>query len=210
MYERMIAVTNRHLCIGGTERFLEQLDCVAALHPRAIVLREKDLTEDEYIRLAKDVISICRAHGTKLFLHNFVGAAAALDYPYIHLPLSVLRAHNAPSGSSALSRFQLKETGTSVHSPEDAREAVRLGAGYLFAGNIYETDCKKGLPGRGLAFLRQVCSESPVPVYGIGGVTPERLPALIEAGAAGGCMMSGFMKLPPAPSCPEEAPRPSW
>lgn len=203
MYEQMIAVTNRHLCAGGTERFLEQISYVASLHPRAIVLREKDLTEDEYTRLAKDVISICRSHGTMLFLHNFTGAAAALDYPYIHLPLAVLREYAASSG------FKLKETGTSVHSLADAREAVRLGAGYLFAGNIYETDCKKGLPGRGLDFLRQVCSGCPVPVYGIGGVTPERLPELIKAGAAGGCMMSGFMKLPPAPSCPPPADCPS-
>jgi len=31
-------------------------------------------------------------------------------------------------------------------------------------------------------------------VYGIGGVTPERMPQILETGAAGGCMMSGFMK----------------
>ena len=65
--------------------------------------------------------------------------------------------------------------GTSIHSVEEVKEAVRLGADYLFAGNIYETDCKKGLPGRGLDFLRQVCMESSVPVYAIGGV--RRTPA---------------------------------
>ena len=85
--------------------------------------------------------------------------------------------------------------GTSIHSLEEVKEAVRLGADYLFAGNIYETDCKKGLPGRGLDFLSQVCMESSVPVYAIGGVNEERLPEILSTGAAGGCMMSGFMKL---------------
>mgnify|MGYP000712528058 FL=1 len=85
--------------------------------------------------------------------------------------------------------------GTSVHSVNEVKEALELGADYLFAGNIYETDCKKGLPGRGLDFLSQVCMESSVPVYAIGGVNEERLPEILSTGAAGGCMMSGFMKL---------------
>jgi len=37
--------------------------------------------------------------------------------------------------------------------------------------------------------------ESSVPVYAIGGVNEERLPEILSTGAAGGCMMSGFMKL---------------
>ena len=83
---------------------------------------------------------------------------------------------------------------------EIAREAAEkaaesLGADYLFAGNIFETDCKKGLPGRGLEFLERVCKEVTIPVYAIGGITKEKMPRILETGAAGGCMMSGFMQL---------------
>ena len=70
-----------------------------------------------------------------------------------------------------------------------------LGADYVFAGNIYETECKAGLAGRGLAFLKEVCDNTCLPVYAIGGMTPDRLPDVLEAGAKGACMMSGFMKL---------------
>ena len=49
--------------------------------------------------------------------------------------------------------------------------------------------------GSGTGFVREICRACPVPVYAIGGITPERLPEVMEAGAAGGCMMSGFMKL---------------
>jgi len=72
---------------------------------------------------------------------------------------------------------------------------MQCGATYVFAGNIYKTDCKIGLPGRGLDFLAQVCSVSTIPVYAIGGVTPEKMPELLMAGASGGCMMFGFMKM---------------
>ncbi len=60
--------------------------------------------------------------------------------------------------------------GTSIHSVSEAVEAEKLGASYLTAGHIYVTDCKKGLPPRGLPFLQHVCQAVQIPVYGIGGI----------------------------------------
>ena len=60
--------------------------------------------------------------------------------------------------------------GISIHSVEEAKEAEQLGASYLTAGHIYATDCKRGLPPRGLGFLKEVCREVSIPVYGIGGI----------------------------------------
>ena len=50
MYEKMIAVTNRHLVLENDTdgAYLKQLTYVASLHPKAMVLREKDLTEEKY------------------------------------------------------------------------------------------------------------------------------------------------------------------
>lgn len=42
-FDRLIAVTNRHLC---QRPFLEQLERVCRYQPKAVILREKDLTED--------------------------------------------------------------------------------------------------------------------------------------------------------------------
>ena len=49
-------------------------------------------------------------------------------------------------------------------------EAERLGAAYVTAGHIFTTDCKKGLPPRGLDFLKNVCDAVTIPVYGIVGI----------------------------------------
>lgn len=84
--------------------------------------------------------------------------------------------------------------GVSVHSPEEAKEAEALGADYVTAGHIFETDCKKGLKGRGLEFLRQVSQGVSIPVYAIGGISAENMESVREAGANGACIMSGFMK----------------
>jgi thiamine-phosphate pyrophosphorylase len=81
----------------------------------------------------------------------------------------------------------------SCHSLEEAKAA--RGADMIILGTIFETDCKKGLKGKGLDFLREVCAAVSVPVYAIGGITPHRLPEIKKAGAAGGCMMSYFMRI---------------
>ena len=87
--------------------------------------------------------------------------------------------------------------GTSVHSVEEAVEAEKLGASYISAGHIFSTDCKKGMPPRGLDFLKDVCRSVSIPVYAIGGIRIDKaqLQELLDCGAAGGCVMSGMMKL---------------
>lgn len=193
MYQNIIAITNRKLC--PQQDYLEQLSLIASLHPKAIVLREKDLSPESYLKLAKEAVSICQKYETPLILHNFADAAIKLSHPYIHMPLCALRDFYLKNGSKPGSVFKI--TGTSVHSVEDAKAACELGASYLFAGNIYETECKPGLSGRGLDFLREIVSSVNIPVYAIGGITPEKMPAVMKTGAAGACMMSGFMKMKP-------------
>ena len=87
-----------------------------------------------------------------------------------------------------------QEIGTSVHSASQLQEAVALGADYVTAGHIFTTDCKKGLPPRGLSFLHDICEQSPFPVYGIGGITEDNEEDVIRQGAAGVCIMSGCMR----------------
>ncbi|MGN1014459.1 MAG: thiamine phosphate synthase [Butyricicoccus sp.] len=184
MCKPLIAVTNRHLC----ERdFLTQLRRVCAFGVHSILLREKDLSESDYTALAKQAQQICRDTNTPLTIHGHPETARRLGISRLHLPLPQLRQLEDPQSWDWL--------GTSCHSIEQMQEAVKLGVTYLFLGNIFETDCKPGLPGKGLELLRAVCAQCPVPVFAIGGISLDNLPDVLEAGAAGGCMMSGLMRL---------------
>ena len=58
----LICITNRKLC---SNNFLDQIEMIASAHPKAIVLREKDLSEKEYEQLARQVMQICQKHGTQ-------------------------------------------------------------------------------------------------------------------------------------------------
>ena len=185
LFDTVIAVTNRRLC---DRPFTEQLERVCSHHPRALILREKDLSEHEYELLAGQVLEICRTHDVPCILHTYTEVARRLGCSRIHLPLPLFRTE-----ASSLGDFSL--VGTSVHSVEDAIEAEKLGASYLTAGHIYVTDCKKGLPPRGTGFLREVCLQVSVPVYAIGGIhlDENQMKEIIDSGAAGGCIMSGMM-----------------
>ena len=83
-YGQVVAVTNRSL----TERpFLEQIRRVCEMHPDALILREKDLTEEAYEELAGKVKKLCENTDTRLILHSFPDAAMHLGGTAIHMPL---------------------------------------------------------------------------------------------------------------------------
>lgn len=184
-YSKLIVITNRKLC---EDDYFTRLKKVTELHPHALILREKDLPAGEYAELARKMLSICEENQVSCFLHSYTEEAIKLGCRRIHLSVPALRERRG-----CLSFFE--EISVSCHSIEDMEEAVAAGASQILLGNIFETDCKKGLPGKGLAYLEKVCSLSPVPVYAIGGISPEKLPQVLAAGAAGGCMMSGFMRM---------------
>ncbi|MDD2552949.1 MAG: thiamine phosphate synthase [Desulfotomaculaceae bacterium] len=182
MFKRIV-ITNRNLC----ERpFLEQLERIIK-QVDMIVLREKDLPESEYGLLAREVLALGQAHRIPCVLHTHVAMARRLGCTAIHLPLPLLE-----QWTENLSDFTI--IGSSVHSVDEARRAQSLGADYLMAGHVFATDCKKGLPPRGLAFLKEVCEAVSVPVYALGGITEETEPLIRACGAKGACRMSDYMK----------------
>lgn len=180
----ILCITNRTLC---KEDFLERIEKIAKEKPFGIILREKDLSEYEYAKLACDVREICEKYGVPCIFHSFVNVAKGLNCMGIHLPLHILR---TLSDEDKKAFFML---GTSCHSIEEALEAERLGCTYVIAGHIFETDCKKGLEGRGISFLQEVCQSVEIPVYGIGGINIENIESVRKAGTVGVCVMSGIM-----------------
>ncbi len=181
---KLLCVTNRRLCQG---EFLQRVEALAAAGASGILLREKDLSPEAYQTLARQVQAVCQRYGTACILHSFAAVALELQATAFHAPLPVLR----QMGEGVRSGFPI--LGASCHSVEDAREARALGCSYITAGHIFDTDSKKGLPGRGLDFLREVCACVDLPVYAIGGIGVENLAAVRQAGAAGACLMSGPM-----------------
>lgn len=188
-YEHTIVITNRHLVQGD---FLKQLEKVTKLHPHALILREKDLTDDAYESLAKKVFDLCKREDITFFLHTKIEIARKIGCQNIHLSIPMLKGLSETEKKALTEDFC--EISISCHSMEDVEIAMVGGATQIILGTIFETECKKGVLGKGVEFVREICQKCPLPVYAIGGMNLQRLPLVIDAGAAGCCMMSGFMQ----------------
>ena len=124
MYNHLIAVTKRSLCPDGLPA---QLERVCAVSPRAVLLREKDLSSTEYRALAQQAQEICTRFDVPLILHSFPQVAQELGISRLHVPLPMLHMLEQ--------REQWEVLGTSCHSMEQMLEAVSLGATYITLGN---------------------------------------------------------------------------
>lgn len=189
-YSKLIVVTNRQLCQGN---FLQQIRKVVALRPAGLILREKDLADAEYSALAKAVLEICQNANVPMFLHSHLELAEAMKVQGVHLSYGYFmenleQVHKLQAEKKLL-------VSVSCHSKEETLAAADNGADQIVLGTIFATDCKPGKIGAGVEFLHEVCDASPIPVYAIGGINSERLPDVLKAGAVGGCMMSGFMRM---------------
>ena len=189
-YEHTIVITNRHLVQGD---FLKQLEKVTKLQPHALILREKDLTDEAYESLAKKVLNLCAREGITCFLHTKIEIARKTGCKNIHLSIPVLKGLSETEKKALTEDFC--EISVSCHSMEDVEAAMEGGATQIILGTIFETECKKGLQGKGVEFVREICRKCPLPVYAIGGMNLQRQSMVMDAGAAGCCMMSGFMRL---------------
>lgn len=180
---KLVCVTARKLC---GDDFIKRIERVSR-NCDLIILREKDLSPEEYFSLGEKFLHACSNGRAVPVLHCFWEKALELHHDKIHLSLRDFR-----ENPRIKEKFSL--VGVSVHSVEEAKEAQSLGADYITAGHIFETDCKKGLKGRGLEFLQNVAKSVSIPVYAIGGINGDNMESVKNAGANGACIMSGFMK----------------
>ena len=190
MKEKIICVTNRHLCKGDFQERIRKIAHAGAglknIEFGGIMLREKDLEYEDYASLAEETGKICRSEGVPFIAHSFLGIEMA---DALHMPLGLLAGQGADFDGRSI-----KVIGASCHSVNDAQLAEKEGCAYITYGHVFETDCKRGLAPRGIERLKELISSVSIPVYAIGGISPANHLEAVRAGAAGVCVMSGLMQ----------------
>lgn len=166
----------------------------AAAHAgiRAIQLREKDLTPRELLALSEEVRGVVEPQGTHLFINDRADIARAAGLSGVHLTTTGMSPIHARCCLAAGSRI-----GVSTHSLAEARFAEEFGADFITFGPVFYTASKApyGEP-RGLQELHDICQAVKLPVFALGGITPERIPACLDAGAHGVAAISALLNVP--------------
>ncbi|MEF8812702.1 MAG: thiamine phosphate synthase [Halovenus sp.] len=168
----------------------EIVDAAIAGGIDAVQLREKHTSVRERYELGRRVREQTAEAGVPLIVNDRVDLAAVIDADGVHLGQSDLPVTAARDllGPDAL-------VGCSAATVTEARTAVADGADYLGVGSVYPTD-SKAVPdeeqGIGTDRVGAIADAVPVPVIGIGGITPANAGAVTAAGAAGVAVMSAI------------------
>jgi thiamine-phosphate pyrophosphorylase len=72
--------------------------------------------------------------------------------------------------------------GVSTHNIQQALQAVKEGADYIGCGPTFSSSTKQFEHFAGLAFLREIVQQSPIPAYAIGGIDHTNLPSVRAVG----------------------------
>ena len=181
----LTAVTDSSL-LPSNISLTERIQKLCELGVRRIVLREKGMPLADYERIAKEFVSVCKKNCVISVISHHKDLAIKLGSNELQLSIDELR--DDPSIVTKVRRVCV-----SVHSVDEAIEAEKLGASSVTAGHIFATDCKKGVPERGLDFLKKVIESVDVPVYAIGGIDLDVIDDVYHTGASGVCLMSTMM-----------------
>jgi thiamine-phosphate pyrophosphorylase len=191
---RFYLITDRKLCAPRSLQSVVREACDAGV--RAIQLREKDLPPKELEEYASRLLEIAHERNTKLILNRKstieeaedAFLAASLGTDGFHFPEGVTFPHELRT------RFPHLLVGVSTHSTGGAVAAAAEGSSFVTFGPVFETRSKKSYgPPQGLDALAKVSSSVTVPVFAIGGVTPDNAADCISAGAHGVAVISAVM-----------------
>ena len=184
---KLYAITDRQLCAPRT--LYDIIHNLLDVGVSAIQLREKDLSDTEFIKLAEPLCQLCHTYSAQFFINSRIKIAMNVGADGLHLTADSISVRKVIEETSR--RFII---GSSIHTLAEAKQREIEGADFITYSPIYPTLSKPGYgPVIGLDGLRTVTTKINIPVFALGGVTPERVLGCLDAGAYGVAVMSGVM-----------------
>ncbi|MCB9664365.1 MAG: thiamine phosphate synthase [Alphaproteobacteria bacterium] len=146
---------------------------------RTVQLRDKVHTGGVLRHEVKAAIAAAEAVGAQLVVNDHAALAVELGARWVHLGQGDLDTADLDALRSAGIGV-----GISTHSPGELARALAADPAYVALGPVYATTLKR-MPWapQGLARVRAWRARVSVPLCAIGGLTPERAPATLDAGA---------------------------
>lgn len=171
---RLYVIISSRLC---RKPVLETLRAVINGGAEAVQLREKDMSDKEFLALAMEFRKITARSNTLFIVNDRAGITREVDADGLHVgqsDMTVGAARNVIGFNKIL--------GVSTHNIKQARAAQQEGADYIGVGPLFPTATKNYEPPVGLTYLKQAQREITIPFVAIGGITLENLDETLAAG----------------------------
>lgn len=169
------------------------LERIVPLGVKLVQLRIKDHTPSEVAAQTRRALDVCLENDCQLVLNDSWEVALDTGIDFIHLGQDDLR--NADLEAIKLAGIKL---GISTHDEAELASALEAEPDYVALGPIYETKLK-AMPWapQGLERIKEWRTKiGALPLVAIGGLTPERAPGVIEAGADSLAVITDFLTAP--------------
>lgn len=181
----LYAITDRSWL--GEKSLAEQVEDAIKGGATCIQLREKNLTFDEFLSLAKDVKKITDKYKIPFLINDNVDIAVKVNADGVHIG----------QGDEAINEARKKLNkdkiiGLSAHTVEEAILAEKNGADYIGVGAVFNTSTKSDAASVDLDTLRDICSSVNIPVVAIGGINEDNIIDLKGSGIDGVAIISAI------------------
>lgn len=184
-YMRLYAVTDR-AWVGG-QTLYQQVESALKGGVTCVQLREKELDEEAFLKEAFELHDLCKKYNVPFFINDNVDIAIRCHAEGIHV------------GQEDMAAAQVRQRvgdemmiGVSVHSVEEALEAVRHGADCLGVGAAFSTHTKADVDVLPEGMMKAICDAVDIPVVAIGGVNAATMPRLSELNVDGAAVVSAI------------------
>lgn len=181
----LYAVTDRAWV--GKQSLYEQVESALKGGVTCVQLREKDLDEETFLAEAMELSALCRQYQVPFFINDNVEIAIKCKADGIHVGQEDMKAAQVRQrvGNDMM-------IGVSVHSVDEALEAVKNGADCLGVGAMFSTATKKDADVLPKEVLRDICAAVSVPVVAIGGIGKTNISQLSGTGVDGVALVSAI------------------
>lgn len=162
---------------------------LAPLGVRTMQLRMKDRDDADVSAAIAKSLELGRRTGCQVIINDYWQAAIDAGADFIHLGQEDLAGADLP----AIRRAGIR-VGISTHDEAELERALAAGADYIALGPIYDTRLKAMRFGpQGLDRVREWKRRlGSIPLVAIGGITPDRAPGVIAAGADSVAVITDF------------------
>lgn len=180
-------VTNREIL--GETNFFNGVEKAIKGGVSVVQLREKELSSDEFLKVAKKMKNLTDSYKIPLIINDNVEVAKSIDCVGVHIGQDdegLIEAREILGDKKII--------GVSVENEKETREAIENGADYLGVGTIFFTPTKKDIKTPiGLEKLKKIVSNSSIPTVAIGGINLENVGEVMGCGVDGVAVISAIL-----------------
>ena len=186
---RLYAVTDRAWV--GRQTLYEQVEDALRGGATCVQLREKQLDKEAFLAEARQIASLCKAHGVPFIINDDLDIALACGADGVHVGQD-----DMPAAEVRRRAGRDLIVGVSAHNVAEACKAAADGADYLGAGAVFTTSTKQDVTALSHAGLKAICEAVDIPVVAIGGIGAHNVQDLAGSGICGIAVVSAIYGQP--------------